>query len=206
MKASIATLFACLAFSLPVAADVKRNSLSEHSHIDMPWKNKVTKEKSKGLSAIHILGILVFGGIAAILIFGESDSKKRDRLENEYQITRMEKISNLAKQYYGKREVIAGTFGVWKIKSITPHADNPFSKNINTIDVRVEVNRKVAKEILWRSSEGQHRAASNGCPPISHEIYKVMTNNDNLTLQVEVDGNVFIDVDCARWAGNIGAP
>lgn len=161
-------------------------------------------KKSGRLSAIHVLGILVFSGIAALFIFGESDSEKLEKLEKQNQTTRMTKIFNLVNQYYGKGEISAGTFGTWNVQSITPHADNPFSEKINIIDVRVEINNETAREILSRSNEGQFRAAANGCPPVSHEIYKIMTKNDNLTLQVGVDGNIFIDIDCARWAGNIG--
>lgn len=117
----------------------------------------------------------------------------------------MAEISREARQYYGGGAVSAGTFGEWKVKSVTPHADNPFSDKINSIDVRVVVNSEVANDILWRSIEGRLRAAANGCPPSSHRIYSLMTNDDNLTLQVEVDGKIFIDVDCERWAGNIGS-
>lgn len=161
-------------------------------------------EKANGLSAIHVLGILVVVGIAALFIFGESDSNMRNRIEKEEQILRMSKISKLAENYYGGGKIIAGTFGSWTVVSVIPHTDNPFSEKINNIDVRVAIDRKSARDIMSRSSEAQHRAAASGCPPITHDIYKIMTNNDNLTLQVEVDGNIFIDVDCARWAGNIG--
>lgn len=36
--------------------------------------------KIRGLSAIHVLGILVVGSIVALLMFGETDSQKRERL------------------------------------------------------------------------------------------------------------------------------
>lgn len=36
--------------------------------------------RERGFSVIHALGLLVFGGIVALLIFGETDSQKRERL------------------------------------------------------------------------------------------------------------------------------
>jgi hypothetical protein len=162
--------------------------------------------KNGGLTAIHILGIIAFGGIVLFLIFAETDTQKRERIEKELQTSRMAKLNQLTNQYYGNGKIVAGTFGEWKVKSISSNTGNPFSDKINNIDVRIVVDRRVAEEILWRGNEGRSRAAANGCPPRLHEIYSVLTNNDNLTLQVEVDGKIFIDVDCDRWAGDIGSP
>jgi hypothetical protein len=41
----------------------------------MPSRNQ------RGLTIIHILGLLVFGGIVALFVFGETDSQKRERMK-----------------------------------------------------------------------------------------------------------------------------
>ena len=165
----------------------------------------MSTNKLNNLSAIHLFGIIIFLGIAALLIFGETDKQRRDRLDKPEQVSRMARITALTNDYYSKGEVAAGTFGIWRVVSIKSKADNPYSDKINNINVRVEVDERTAKDILQRSSEGQLRAGASGCPPITHEIYSIMTNNDNLTLQVGVNGEIFVDVACSRWAGNIGA-
>lgn len=43
----------------------------------------MTQSKMRGLSAVHVLGILVVAGVVALFTFAESDSEKRARLEKE---------------------------------------------------------------------------------------------------------------------------
>lgn len=108
-------------------------------------------------------------------------------------------MKSIVSNYFGT-EVNAGSFGKWPVKSIEIDSANPFSEKIHTILVTVEVSQSVASDILYRSIEGRLRAVgSNACPRKSDAVWGAFTGNDFLTLQVAVNGNIFIDVDCKRW-------
>lgn len=162
-------------------------------------KRTPMKSASKGLSAVHVLGVLFALGIAAILLFVDSDEEVREREAKVAQVARLADLTRLVTKFYAG-EVSAGTFGKWTVVSVKSSADNPYSDKINAVTVRVVVNDRVADDILSRSTEGRARAAANGCPPRSNYIYSLMTNNDNLALEVENRGSVFISVPCDRWA------
>lgn len=165
----------------------------------------ITPSRQNGrLSIIHIIGLLFAFGVAVTIAIGVLDNRKKEQVEKEAQRVQLAKIAALVKTYYGQGEIKAGTFGSWKVVNVQARSDNPFSDKINIVEVRLAVSDRIFQDMQQRSPEGRFRAASNGCPPVGHEIYGLLTNNDNLTLQLEVGGTVFIDVDCARWAGNIG--
>lgn len=164
----------------------------------------MARKRDGRLSVIHIIGLLFALGVVVTIAIGILDNREKDRAQKEAQQVRLAKLTELAKTYYGQGEVKAGTFGSWRVMHVRSRSDNPLSDKINVVEVRVAVTDRTFQDMRQRSSEGQFRAASNGCPPIGHEIYRLLTNNDNLTLQLEVGGTIFIDVDCARWAGNIG--
>jgi len=166
-------------------------------------KPHLSWQGQSGLSAIHVLGIVALAGILYLIFFVESDKERNDRLEHDAQTARMSKLMALVREHYSGEAVSAGTFGKWKIVSIEDGANNPFSKSINSISVRLAVDDRIHSEIRQLSKDGQFRAASNGCPPRISPIYTIMTNNDNLTLQVEFQGAVFIDVNCMQWAGTV---
>jgi hypothetical protein len=167
-------------------------------------EENTSKRHAGRLSVIHIIGLLFALGVVVTIVIGVLDNREKDGIQKEAQQARLAKITALAQTYYGQGEVKAGTFGSWKVVHVRSRSDNPLSDKINTVDVRVAVSDRTFQDIQQRSPEGRFRAASNGCPPVGHEIYRILTNNDNLTLQLEVGGTIFIDVDCARWAGNIG--
>jgi len=85
----------------------------------------MTRQKSKGLSAIHVLGILVFGGIAALLIFGETDSQKRakqaqDTAKHPTDISGLSnKIIGIAQdEKHDATEIILRQSSVWNEESV----------------------------------------------------------------------------------------
>lgn len=83
----------------------------------------MTAKKIRGLSAIHMLGLLALGGIAALLIFGESDNQKRERMEKEM---RPQNISELSSKIVGiaedkknsATEIILQQSEVWNEESV----------------------------------------------------------------------------------------
>lgn len=162
------------------------------------------KRVARGLSVIHVIGIVFVLGLLTLIVFGVLDNRERDRVEKEAQQARLVEIVRLASAYYGKGVVQAGTFGAWKVDRVGSRVDNRLSDKINYVDVVLTVNGRTFRDIQDRGPEARLRAASNGCPPAGHEIYRAMSNYDNLTVQLQVGGGIFIDVDCARWAGSIG--
>lgn len=193
-----------------MAAEPNVRDTAEKQDSNRQWTNIgskcVNSTPRRKLSVIHWLGIAVAVGIVALLVFGETTSDARKRVAREEQAKRMTRLLSMTREYYGHDEVGAGTFGTWKVKSIRADEKNPLSESINSVIVTLVVDRSVADDILWRTSEGRLRAAANGCPPRSNAVYEVLSNNDNLMLEVVVDGSIFVDVDCARWAGNTGLP
>lgn len=166
--------------------------------------NAPSKKDKSRLSVIHVIGIIFALGLGILVIIAFFESREKDRVEEDVQQVRVANILSLAKNYYGNGAVNAGTFGLWTVLKVTSQSDNQISKKINNFDIHIAVDDRTFQEIQGRSPEGRFRAAANGCPPIGHEIYRLLTNNDNLTLRVEVRGSIFIDVDCARWVSNIG--